>query len=173
LRGGYAPDTVVDELVANRIALPDCQNGMILDGYPRTLEQSAQFLPVLRRLGIDPLLVRLHLNYTEVKARLQARRFCSACGAIFNLVRIPPRIAGVCDECGELLTERLDDQADFIGRRLDHYVTLTEPVAQFLGEQKIRCWEFSGLDSPSDILTKLLEQLQEHSLVEPRSPIAQ
>ena len=173
LRGGYAPDVVVNDLVAQRMALPDCQNGMILDGYPRTLEQAVQFLPVLRGHGIEPLLVRLQLDYTEVKVRLQGRRFCSSCGAIFNVVRLPPRTPGLCDECGESLAERVDDQADFVGKRLDHYATLTEPVAQYLSAQAIPSWEFSGLETPAAILNKLIKQLQEHSLVEPRTSIAQ
>jgi len=166
LQGGYAPDSVVNELVADRMAQPDCQKGIILDGYPRTLEQTVQFLPVLRRLEIEPLLVRLILDYTEVKLRLQARRFCSSCGAIFNVVRLPPRKIGVCDECGEPLAARVDDQTDLIVRRIEHYATLTEPVAQFLKEQPIRNWEFNGTETPTAILNHFLQQLQQHSLIE-------
>lgn len=173
LRGGYAPDSVVNELVADRMAQPDCQKGIILDGYPRTLEQTLQFLPVLRRLEIEPLLVRLVLDYTEVKLRLQARRFCSSCGAIFNVVRLPPRKTGICDECGAGLTERVDDQTDLIVRRIEHYETLTEPVAEFLAEQLIRSWEFSGTETPNKILNDFLERLQQHSLIEPAPSVAQ
>lgn len=173
LRGAYAPDFVVNELVADRMAQPDCQKGMILDGYPRTLEQTLQFLPVLRRLEIEPLLVRMVLDYTELKLRLQGRRYCSSCGAIFNLHRLPPRTAGICDECGHELGERVDDQTDFVVKRIEHYATLTSPVVQFLQEQPIRSWEFSGVNAPTEILTNFLEQLQQHSLIEPVSPVAQ
>jgi adenylate kinase len=173
LQGRYAPDSIVNKLVAERMAQPDCQRGVILDGYPRTIEQTGDFLPVLRHLEIEPLLVHLVLDYTEVKLRLQARRFCSSCGAIYNVVRLPPRQFGICDECGESLAERLDDQNDSIVRRIEHYAALTEPVAQLLKQKAIRNWEFSGTQTPTDILNEFLEQLQHHSLIEPKDPVAQ
>lgn len=173
LQGRYAPDSIVNKLVADRMAQPDSQTGIILDGYPRTLEQTGEFLPVLRRLKIEPLLVHLVLDYTEVKLRLQGRRFCSFCGAIYNVVRLPPRQFGICDECGGSLAERVDDQTELIVRRIEHYATLTEPVAQLLKQEVIRNWEFSGTKTPTDILNEFLEQLQHHSLIEPKKPVDQ
>lgn len=172
LQGGYAPDAVVNELVAGRMSEPDCQKGIILDGYPRTLEQTLQFLPVLRYLEIEPLLVRLILDYTEIELRLQARRFCSSCGAIFNVLRLPPRKAGVCDECGEHLAERVDDRSDFIVRRYEHYATLTEPVERYLQAQAIRHWEFSATAKPASILNEFLNRLLHYALIEPNSSAA-
>jgi adenylate kinase len=167
LQGGYAPDSVVNELVAERMSQPDCRKGVILDGYPRTMEQALQFLPVLRHLGFEPLVVRLQVDYTEVELRLQARRFCSTCGAIYNVVRLPPRRAGVCDECGNPLAERADDRSDFIVRRYEHYAKLTEPVERYLQTQAIRNWELSTTPAPDKILNEFLERLQEHALIEP------
>lgn len=165
LQGGYAPDTVVNQLVIERMGEPDCLKGVILDGYPRTLDQTVQFLPVLRRFDLEPVLVRLNLDYTEIKVRLQARRFCSSCGAIFNLVRLPPRTPGVCDECGGGLVCREDDQTELMDRRIERYTNLTEPVAVFLKARLVKTLEFDGTEEPSGLTEALLAQLKDISLI--------
>jgi len=165
LQGGYAPDTVVNQLVVERMGEPDCQKGVILDGYPRTLDQTVQFLPVLRRFDLEPVLVRLNLDYTEVKVRLQARQLCSSCGAIFNLLRLPPRTSGVCDECGGCLVGREDDQTDLLDRRIERYTKLTEPVAAFLMARSVKTLEFSGTETPFRLTAALLDHLRDLSLI--------
>lgn len=165
LQGSYAPDFVVNQLVIERMGQQDCQKGVILDGYPRTLDQTVQFLPVLGGFDLEPILVRLNLDYTEVKVRLQARRFCSSCGAIFNLVRLPPRIPGVCDECGGGLVGREDDQTELMDRRIERYTNLTEPVADFLKSRSVKTLELSGMDTPSGLTQSLLAHLKDLSLI--------
>jgi adenylate kinase len=165
LKGGYAPDSVVNQVVMERMGEPDCRKGVILDGYPRTLNQAVQFLPVLLGYELEPVLVCLKLDYTEVKVRLQARRFCSSCGAIFNLVRLPPRDPGVCDECGGDLVCREDDQTELMDRRIDSYSNLTEPVAVFLRARSVKTLEFNGMETPMGLTAALLAHLKGLSLI--------
>jgi len=128
LDGSFAPDQVADRLIADRIQAEDCQNSFILDGYPRTLPQSTVFLPILRRLGIEPIVVRLQLDYEATKSRLRNRVSCAGCGATFNLLFLPPKQPGQCDECGIPLVTRTDDQIDLIERRIEYYEKLTALV---------------------------------------------
>ncbi|MFN9455825.1 MAG: adenylate kinase family protein [Acidobacteriota bacterium] len=159
LRGAYAPDYIVNNLVASRMREADCRRGVILDGYPRTLEQTMDLLPVLRRLNLEPVLVRLNLDYTEVVHRLQARCHCQTCGAIYNLVHLPPRLAGSCDQCGGRLVAREDDQVDLLSKRIEQYLTLTAPVARFLEASSVRVEEFSATEAPSRLLTAVLTRI--------------
>lgn len=159
LRGAYAPDHIVNSLVAARMYDSDCRRGVILDGYPRTVEQCMELLPVLRRLNLEPVLVRLNLDYTEVGVRLQGRCHCSTCGAIYNLLHLPPRLTGRCDECGGGLIGREDDQADLLAKRIEQHLKLTAPVAQFLEASSVRVVELSAAEAPNRLLAAILTRL--------------
>lgn len=115
-----------------------------------------EFLPVLRRLDLEPILIRLNLDYTEMRVRLQARRCCPACGAIYSLLHRPPRLSGNCDECGGPLVERHDDQVAFLEKRIEQYLTWTVPVADFLQANSVRLVECSAMEPPADVLNAVL-----------------
>jgi len=159
LRGAYASDTLVNSIVALRMREADCRRGVILDGYPRTLDQTMVLLPRLRRMNLEPVLVRLNLDYTEVRVRLQARSHCDGCGAIYNLIHLPPRLTGRCDQCGGRLIGREDDQADLLSKRIEHYLTLTAPVANFLEARSVRVVELSATETPASLLTAILTRI--------------
>ncbi len=165
LEGCFAPDQIANQLVADRIQAEDCQNSFILDGYPRTLPQSTVFLPVLRRLRIEPIVVRLQLDYESTKSRLRNRISCTGCGATFNLVFLPPRQPGQCDACGIPLVTRTDDQIGLIERRIEYYDKLTAPVEHYLMENKFRCWEFDAALAPGQLFSQFASRLVSASLV--------
>jgi len=173
LEGNFASDQIANQLVADRIQAEDCQNSFILDGYPRTLPQSTVFLPVLRRLSIEPVVVRLQLDYEATKSRLRNRISCTACGAIFNIVFLPPKQPGRCDECGIPLVTRTDDQVDLIERRIEFYDKLTAPVELNLIENKLRCWEFDAALDPKQLFSQFTNYLVAASLVIQQNPSAQ
>lgn len=137
--GGLITDDITNAIVAGRISQPDCANGFLLDGYPRTVPQ-AQYLAGLLRDRQLPLPVVIHLDAPEeaLVARLTARRQCPACKRIYNLLSQPPRAEGRCDGDGAALISRADDQEATIRERLRAYNELTNPILGWYGEEMVR-----------------------------------
>lgn len=127
--GGLVGDDLVNAMVANRIAQPDCARGCLLDGYPRTVAQ-ARFLAHLadERGFPEPVVVHVDVPAETLVARLTARRYCPACHQIYNLISKPPRQAGLCDCDQTPLATRDDDREEVIRQRLEAYQRLTGPV---------------------------------------------
>ena len=127
-KGNFVPDEIVSELLTKRLLEPDCQNGYILDGFPRNIVQAES----LERLGIhlDKALL-LDVPNETIIARLAGRRECPNCRATYHIRYNPPKQEGVCDECGTSLNVREDDQPEVISKRLEIYHKQTEPLIQF------------------------------------------
>ncbi len=117
--GDLVSDEIVGGIIRERIALPDCRSGYILDGFPRTLPQ-ARMLEDLDS-GRNEIVVEICLSDEIVVKRLNARRSCVGCGMIYNTQVKNPEVADVCDECGARLVLRDDDREDAIRRRLHIY----------------------------------------------------
>jgi len=137
--GGLVGDDVVNRMVASRIAQPDCAGGFLLDGYPRTVPQAEQFAALLRERGLpDPVVVHLDVAEDALVARLTARRQCPKCLRIYSTMWQPPRQPERCDDDGEALITREDDQEAVIRQRLAAYRDLTGPVLGWYGEAAVR-----------------------------------
>ena len=138
-RGGLVSDELVNGIVASRIARPDCREGFLLDGYPRTVPQAIHLSAVLRERGL-PLPVVIHLDVPDeaLVTRLTARRQCPQCLHIYNALLQPPRIAGVCDHDGVALLTREDDREEVVRRRLRAYDELTGPILKWFGPKMVR-----------------------------------
>jgi adenylate kinase len=131
-KGGLVSDEIVDGIVANRIARPDCANGFLLDGYPRTVPQAQHFSALLRERGLpDPVVIHLDVPDSALVGRLTARRQCPKCLHIYNLQSQPPRVTGICDADGTELLTREDDREEVIRRRLKAYQEQTGPVLEW------------------------------------------
>ncbi len=128
-RGELVDDNLVNAMLADRIARPDCARGFLLDGYPRTVEQAAYLDRLLRRRGFPAAFV-LHLDVAEeaLVGRMTARRQCPRCSRIYNLLHQPPQSAGICDDDGSELITRNDDREDVFRERLRTYRAVTRPV---------------------------------------------
>jgi adenylate kinase len=125
--GEYVSDDLVNRLVEKRLT----GSGLILDGYPRTLQQARFLEAALRDRGLPPpAVIRLDVPAEVLTARLSARRQCRSCGEIYHLVQKPPRLAGACDLCQGALIQRQDDAAEVIGKRIAAYHELTGPVLE-------------------------------------------
>lgn len=132
--GGLVGDDVVNGIVADRIAEPDCKNGFLLDGYPRTVPQAQSFAGVLKAHGLpEPIVIHLDVPDSALVARLTARRQCPKCLRIYNLQSQPPRNPGFCDDDGTALLTRADDQESVIRDRLRAYAELTGPILNWYG----------------------------------------
>ena len=126
--GLLVPDDIIMDIVAERVTLPDCNNGFILDGVPRTLAQAVALQE--RGVRIDHV-VSIEIDDAVIEGRMTGRRVCSACGASYHIVANPPMVEGKCDHCGGELMVRKDDAPETVRRRLEVYHEQTEVLKDF------------------------------------------
>ena len=126
--GLLVPDDVIMDIVAERVAQPDCQGGFILDGVPRTLAQAEALLE--RGVQIDHV-VSIEIDDNVIEGRMTGRRVCSNCGASYHIVANPAKVEGKCDLCGGDLMVRKDDAPETVRRRLKVYHEQTEVLKDF------------------------------------------
>ncbi len=131
--GDLVPDEIVNDVMKKRLKKSDCDEGFILDGYPRTSEQATALDEIVE---ID-LVINLNVAEKVVVNRLSSRRVCSECGAIYNTQFMPPEEKGICDECGGDLYQREDDKPDVIKKRLEGYRKKTHPLLEHYREKGI------------------------------------
>lgn len=131
-RGELVPDEVVVMMVQERLSRPDCREGFILDGFPRTIRQAEALDDLLRKAGtkIDAV-INLEVGEEEVVRRISLRRTCKGCGAVYHLIFNPPKRDGLCDRCGGPLYQREDDKEETVRSRLKVYRQQTEPLLEF------------------------------------------
>ena len=129
--GLLVPDDVIMDIVAERVAQPDCSGGFILDGVPRTLAQ-AEALQA-RGVQIDHV-VSIEIDDSVIEGRMTGRRVCSSCGASYHIAANPPKVQNVCDLCGGSLMVRKDDAPETVRRRLEVYHEQTEVLKDFYGK---------------------------------------
>ncbi len=130
-RGELVPDSIIIEVIKERLAADDCRKGFILDGFPRTLNQARALDNIVR--------VDVVFNFVAPKEviieRLSGRRICRKCGAIYHIRYKPPKKPGVCDICGGELYQREDDKPEVIERRLEVYKEQTAPLIDYYSKK--------------------------------------
>ena len=136
--GRLAPDELVLGLIEDRLRSGAGASGFLLDGFPRNTPQAEGLDKLLSRLGIDLEHV-LYISVPDEVAveRLTARRVCPQCGRNYNLVTMPPKSPGVCDDCGVELEQRADDTEGTIRKRLDVYKRETEPIIDYYRNKRV------------------------------------
>ena len=133
-RGDLVPDDLIMGIMEARLQEPDCANGFLLDGFPRTIPQAEALKALLDRLGIElDMAVNLDVPREVILDRLTTRRTCSnpECQEIYNVKSKPPKVEGVCDKCGSPVIQRDDETEEAISKRLDTYNEKTAPLADF------------------------------------------
>jgi len=137
--GLLVPDELILGIVAERVAQPDCKNGFILDGVPRTLAQ-AEALDA-KGVRIDHV-VSIEIADDVIEGRMTGRRACTGCGATYHITANPPKQEGVCDLCSGELTVRKDDAPETVRKRLEVYHASTEVLKDYYAKQgKLRLVE--------------------------------
>ena len=130
--GKLVPDDVIIGIIRERLAEPDCKNGYILDGVPRTIPQAQ----TMEDMGIDiDCALSIEIGDDTIIDRMSGRRTCKNCSQTFHIVNNPPKVEGVCDACGGELTIRKDDAPETVKARLDTYHRETEPLKAFYAER--------------------------------------
>ena len=152
-KGALVPDDLVCAIVKERLAQPDCENGFILDGFPRTIEQ-AKFLDE-SGIGIDRV-VDIEVSDDSIVRRMGGRRFCPKCQRTYHVLYNKPAEEGVCDDCKVALCIRDDDKPETVLNRLEVYHSQTEPLIAYY-EKKL-C-EVDGTKSPDEITELILKKL--------------
>jgi adenylate kinase len=140
-RGELVPDELMYGIVADRLREPDCRNGYVLDGFPRTAAQAGWLNAFLEAALFDkskpcpPVVIQLLVDYTQLLLRLTGRRSCPTCGRLYNVHSHPPRFDELCDLDGSKLVIRNDDRQEVISERLSAYEHMTRPVAEYYRAQ--------------------------------------
>lgn len=158
-KGMLVPDDVIIGIVKERLAQPDCANGYILDGMPRTLPQAQALLD--NGIEIDRV-VSIEVDDAMIEARMTGRRVCGKCGASYHITANPPKTEGICNACGSELVIRDDDKPETVRRRLTVYHNETEALKGFyekLGKLRLVEGNQPIDDATRDILAALGDSL--------------
>ena len=134
--GALVPDDVILSIVAERVTAPDCKNGFILDGVPRTLAQ-AEALDA-KGVRIDHV-VSIEIDDAVIEGRMTGRRVCTKCGASYHISANPPKQEGICDLCGSEVATRKDDAPETVRHRLEVYHASTEVLKDYYRKQGKLC----------------------------------
>jgi len=154
-KGELVPDEVVIGLVRERLQQPDTEAGFILDGFPRTVVQAEALDGVLAELGkkLDAV-ITVEVDKDALITRLTARRTCTQCGAIFNVISQPESASGRCSACGGALMQRDDDTIETVTNRLDVYERSTLPLIGYYREAGL-LRSVDGNSSPEDVFAQV------------------
>ena len=141
-KGLLVPLEVVSSVIEDRISKPDCNDGLILDGFPRSIEQAEALKNIFERTGKfdlknDVLAIYFDIDNEVLIQRLVNRRSCPKCGTIYNLISNPPKIIDYCDICDTKLTVRKDDNEQTARARFETYEKETAPLYEYFKQMGI------------------------------------
>ncbi len=136
--GALVPDEVTNGIVEERLAKSDCDNGFLLDGFPRTIPQAEALEAITKKLNkqID-YVIQVDVPAEKLIERLTGRRVCPSCGATYHVINKPPKTEGVCDNCGTELVQRDDDKEETVQKRLEVNIEQTQPLLDFYKEKGV------------------------------------
>ncbi|MCS7130563.1 MAG: adenylate kinase [Archaeoglobaceae archaeon] len=160
-QGKLVPDEIVVGIVKERLKQKDCENGFILDGFPRTIAQAEALDEIMKEMGkkIDAV-ININVPEEEVVRRIVNRRICRKCGAIYHLLYDPPKKEGICDKCGGELYQRDDDRESVVRERFRVYRRDTEPLIEYY-KKKGNLLNVDGSKNIEDVKEKILIMLEE------------
>ena len=158
--GDLVPDEVTLAIVGERLNHPDTRSrGFILDGFPRSVNQAKLLDELLSPIQLD-MVIDLHIPTEEALQRLNGRRVCSTCGAIYHVSK-PPKYDWTCDNCGGEVVQRDDDTDDAIRRRLQLYEAETAPLIDYYFERGMLV-TVDGLGPTDEVAERLTEAIDRH-----------
>ena len=137
-QGQLVPDDVTIGMLLDRIAEADCENGYVLDGFPRTIPQAESLTEALDKLGQKmDFAIDVDVPDENIVNRMSGRRACLKCGATYHIVYAAPKTENVCDTCGETLVLRDDDKPETVSKRLKVYHEQTQPLIDYYTKQGV------------------------------------
>jgi adenylate kinase len=158
--GRLVPDEIVVGIVAERLQQPDCNNGFLLDGFPRTVPQADALEEFLN--GINKrvtAVINIEVDSAILMTRLTGRRVCRNCGAIYHIQNKREKSPGICDQCGGEIYQRDDDLPDTVQKRLQVYQNQTEPlISYYRGKGLLE--SFNGQEPVKVLFEKICQALE-------------
>jgi adenylate kinase len=137
-KGLLVPDQITNGIVKERISLPDCERGFLLDGFPRTIAQAEALDVIMESVNTKvDIVINLSVDRKLLLARLTGRRICRNCASTYHLIFNPSKQAKICDKCGGELYQRSDDSEEKVGTRLDEYLNKTAQLLLFYSNKNI------------------------------------
>jgi adenylate kinase len=153
--GGLVPDQLVGDLIKDKLA--DLKGGVILDGFPRTVEQAK----MLDQIITVDMAIDLEVDEELLVKRLTERRVCNSCNSVFHLEFNPPKVPGKCDKCGSDLIQRNDDSEKVVRERLRVYKEKTLPLTRYYYDKQILV-RIDGQGDIGDVYQRVLKALKSH-----------
>lgn len=147
--GLLVPNDIIFQAISDKISQNECENGYILDGFPRNMEQAIGYDELLKKLNKDiGLVINLTIPNELLKTRILGRRTCRECGKIYNIYSdtLKPKKEGICDSCGGTLYQRDDDNEDALKKRVNTYFEVTQPLIDYYKNKGI-LYEIESIDS--------------------------
>jgi len=160
-RGELVPDEIMIEIFQRCLSMSDMENGFILDGFPRTLDQAKLLEALFEKMNIGfDFIFNLWMPYDEIIERALGRANCESCGKIYNMIDRPPKVDSVCDDCGGRIVRRVDDTEEMLRHRLAVYDENTAPIIEYYSNKRDGCFHNiysggppeEGLDEMVDII---------------------
>ena len=163
-KGELVPDELVIDMVINKLNSPEAEKGFILDGFPRNVAQAEAFGKRLveKIINLDSV-IYLETSEDIIVKRLSGRRICRACGAVYHVVNIPPKVKGVCDKCGGELYQRKDDTIETIKNRLEVYNQQTAALIDYYKKEN-KLFIVSGDVDARELFTKIQEYFKKQNI---------
>jgi adenylate kinase len=162
--GKLVPDQLIIDMMAG--AVEAAKGNCVLDGFPRTVVQAEELDKALavKKRKIDAI-VNLDVDDSVIENRMTGRRSCPACGAVYHVETLKPKVAGVCDKCGEQLVQRADDNPEVVKNRLKTYHQQTAPVANYYADNGHKIIDVDSEKSVEEVTKAVIEKLAELSAV--------
>lgn len=158
-KGMLISDDIMIELIKNKISSSECANGYILDGYPRNVSQAKSYDNLLKELNKDlGVVIFMDIDKDVALERTVSRVVCPSCGSSYNLMKVLPKVDGICDRCGNELKTRDDDNKETFLNRFETYLDKIEPLLSFYEDKGVLHKIDVGKDkSPMDIFEEIKE----------------
>ena len=164
-KGLLVPDELTTQMVLERMLAPDSEAGVVLDGFPRNLEQAeALDKALVRQDKTIGKVIYIKVPEEELQKRLGGRRVCRRCQAVYNMINYPPETEGKCDKCGGELYQRPDDTAETIKKRLGVFFAQTAPLIDYYTE-KNKLVAVDGEGNIDEVTQRILTALHKGELV--------
>ncbi|MDM8533336.1 adenylate kinase [Clostridiaceae bacterium HSG29] len=158
--GELVPDSVVMDIVRDRLIQDDTKNGFLLDGFPRTLEQAIALDEMLNNNNMELSgVIKIKVNFDLLIARITGRRICKECGATYHVDFNKPKKSDVCDLCNGELYQRSDDNEDVVRNRINVYIEQTTPLIKYYTNHDI-LKIIDGEQSIDDVFSQIVKEVE-------------
>ncbi len=153
-QGKLGPDDLIVQLIKERVAKPDSENGYLLDGFPRTMGQAKE----LEKMTSIDLVLNIVVDFEALVERAVGRRTCPKCSAVYHIKFNPPMNEGICEKCGSKLIQRDDDKEDTVRNRLKVYMEQTAPLIEYY-RKKGKLVDIDGSGGIDAVFTQMVDAI--------------